>query len=117
EDGAVGDRLDSWKAIAEYLGRDISTVIRWEKSSGLPVRRVPTEGRGRSVFAFKAELDRWLAGRRGAGTSDPLVAADADPAVPVEPPRAQRWPWLRPTTATIGLVVAIVGSAALVLYG
>ncbi len=56
------ERLDSWKAIAEYLGRDISTVMRWEKGSGLPVRRVPG-GRGRSVFAYTTEIDQWLAGR------------------------------------------------------
>ena len=34
-------RLDSWKAIAAYLGRDMSTVIRWEKEKGLPVHRLP----------------------------------------------------------------------------
>lgn len=53
------ERLDSWKAIAEYLGRDVATVRRWEKSSGLPVRRV-AGGRGRSVFAYRSEIDEWL---------------------------------------------------------
>lgn len=52
-------RLDSWKAIAEYLGRDVRTVHRWEKTLGLPVRRVSGE-RGRSVFAYTAEIDAWL---------------------------------------------------------
>lgn len=52
-----GKRLDSWKAIAEYLQRDRATVGRWEKL-GLPVRRVA--GSGRSVFAYTADIDKWL---------------------------------------------------------
>lgn len=52
-------RLDSWKAIAEYLGRDVGTVRRWERSQGLPVQRVPG-GRGSSVFAYAADIDAWL---------------------------------------------------------
>lgn len=54
-----GERLDSWKAIAEYLDRDIGTVRRWEKTLSLPVRRVPG-GRGHSVFAYTSEIDAWL---------------------------------------------------------
>jgi hypothetical protein len=30
-------RLDSWKAIASYLKRDIRTVKRWEVGEGLPM--------------------------------------------------------------------------------
>ena len=67
-------RLDSWKSIAEYLGRDISTVMRWEKTSGLPVRRVPG-GKGRSVFAYPSEIDQWLAGPIGSGTAGSDSAA------------------------------------------
>src|SRR5687767_9779014 len=33
------DRLESWKEIAAYLKRDVSTVQRWEKREGMPVRR------------------------------------------------------------------------------
>ena len=33
------DRLDSWKDIAAYLHRDVSTVQRWEKREGMPVHR------------------------------------------------------------------------------
>jgi len=53
------DRLDSWKAIAEYLQRTERTGRRWEQELGLPVRRVPG-ARGHSVFAFKSEIDDWL---------------------------------------------------------
>jgi hypothetical protein len=30
------DRLDSWKEIAAYLKRDVTTVQRWEKREGMP---------------------------------------------------------------------------------
>src|ERR1700679_3188686 len=33
------DRLDSWKEIATYLNRDVTTVQRWEKREGMPVHR------------------------------------------------------------------------------
>ena len=35
----VEDRLDSWKQIATYLHRDVTTVQRWEKREGMPVHR------------------------------------------------------------------------------
>ncbi len=35
----MNDRLESWKEIAAYLGRDARTVRRWEKNEGLPVQR------------------------------------------------------------------------------
>src|SRR5713101_7502945 len=52
-------RLDSWKDIAAFFGRDKSTVRRWETERGLPVHRVPGLGRG-SVYAFTDELQEWL---------------------------------------------------------
>jgi len=52
-------RLDSWKDIAAFFGRDKSTVRRWETERGLPVHRVPGMGRG-SVYAFTDELQVWL---------------------------------------------------------
>jgi hypothetical protein len=77
----TSERLDSWKAIAEYLQRDVATVRRWEKSQGLPVRRVPG-GRGRSVFAYREEIDEWLQSTDGPAEAavDPVPAsAIADP--------------------------------------
>ena len=52
------DRLDSWKEIASYLRKDVRTVQRWEKSLGLPVRRL-AQGKLGAVFAYKHELDAW----------------------------------------------------------
>ena len=35
------DRLDSWKEIAAYMRRDVTTVQRWEKREGMPVQPSP----------------------------------------------------------------------------
>lgn len=56
------ERLGSWKAIATYLKRDVTTVQRWERREGMPVHRHRHDRRG-SVYAFRHELDEWLAGR------------------------------------------------------
>jgi TolB-like protein/Flp pilus assembly protein TadD len=57
-----GDRLDSWKEIANYLRRDVRTVQRWEKTEKLPVHRHLHEKQG-TVYAFKSEIDAWARGR------------------------------------------------------
>lgn len=53
------DRLDSWKSIAAFLGRDVRTAQRWERTEHLPIHRPANSKRG-SVFAFKSEIDAWL---------------------------------------------------------
>lgn len=58
-------RLESWKAIANYLGRTVRTTQRWEKQEGLPVRR-HLHGRQGSVFAYTAEIDAWRDARSSA---------------------------------------------------
>jgi tetratricopeptide (TPR) repeat protein len=55
-------RLDSWKEIATYLKRDVTTVQRWEKREAMPVHRHLHDKRG-SVYAFAAELDVWMQSR------------------------------------------------------
>lgn len=57
------DLLGSWKDIARYLHRDVRTVQRWEKREGMPVHRHQHDKSG-SVYAYPAELDAWLEGRR-----------------------------------------------------
>jgi hypothetical protein len=59
----MGDRLDSWKKIAVYLKRDVSTVQRWERREGMPVHRHLHDKQG-SVFAYRSELDAWWESRR-----------------------------------------------------
>ncbi len=91
------ERLDSWKAIAAYLGRDVTTVQRWEKREGMPVHRHLHDKRG-SVYALAPELDAWLQSRRQsfAGEQD---EKEPKPEAPVEAegdsrratPRLRRW--------------------------
>jgi len=84
-----GERLDSWKAIAAHVGRDVATARRWERTRGLPVHRVPG-GKGGSVFAFTSEIDAWL-------TSAPQEAANPMPPAPLVPqaPGSAPAPWRR----------------------
>jgi serine/threonine-protein kinase len=57
-----GERLESWKEIASYLKRDVRTVQRWERTKGLPVRRLPGGDMAR-VYALRSELDAWWSSR------------------------------------------------------
>ncbi|HEV2489856.1 MAG TPA: hypothetical protein VGT03_08610 [Candidatus Acidoferrales bacterium] len=56
------DRLESWKEIAQYLRREVRTIQRWEKRDGLPIHRLQHDKLG-SVYAFKSELETWIAQR------------------------------------------------------
>ena len=57
------ERLDSWKEIAGYLKRDVTTVQRWEKRERMPVHRHLHDRMG-SVYAFSSELDAWVQSRK-----------------------------------------------------
>ena len=59
---APEDRLNSWKEIAAYLSRDVTTVQRWEKREGMPVHRHLHDTMG-SVYASRLELDAWVRSR------------------------------------------------------
>ncbi len=52
--------LSGWKDIANYLGKGVRTVQRYEGELRLPVRRPARKPRG-SVVATKVELDAWVA--------------------------------------------------------
>ena len=88
--------LDSWKEIATYVKRDVSTVQRWEKREGMPVHRHVHDKRG-SVYAFGSELDAWLQERRlvleeeeKERPGETPVDAEGDHE-PKGIPRARRW--------------------------
>lgn len=83
------DRLESWKAIARYLGRSVRTVRRWEQQEALPVHRLMHQSQA-SVYAFRQELDDWRdaraqapvdqpAARRTSGTSSETAASKHGP--------------------------------------
>ncbi len=75
------DRLDSWKDIAAYFKRDLSTVQRWEKREGMPVHRHLHDKLG-SVYAFRWELDMWSQSRNLLREDD----AEAAPPVNLDSP-------------------------------
>ncbi len=85
------DRLDSWKEIAAYLRRDVTTVQRWEKREGMPVHRHLHQKMG-SVYAFKTDLDAW-ARSRGLVAEPDVEPAAAAPTEPPPVPAAQRRRW------------------------
>ncbi len=79
-------RLDSWKEIAAYLGRDVTTVQRWEKREGMPVHRHVHDKRG-SVYASGPELEAWLRSRRKYLGDEPNEKEqEQKPEVPVDAP-------------------------------
>jgi Tol biopolymer transport system component len=81
------DRLDSWKEIAAYLNRDVTTVQRWEKREAMPVHRHLHDRMG-SVYASRAELDAWTRSRnlRAAQVNgNEVTTTPAPPAVQPQP--------------------------------
>ncbi len=109
----LDDRLDSWKEIAAYLNRDVTTVQRWEKREGMPVHR-HLHDRSGSVYAFRAELDGWAHSRKipANKTLANKSASDAgSPAadLPVSAP-VSAW-WKRPTRVW-ALIVVFIGVIA-----
>jgi Tol biopolymer transport system component len=78
-------RLDSWKEIAGYLNRDVTTVQRWEKREGMPVHRHLHDRIG-SVYAFRAELDAWARSRNlrtARDNGNDAVSTDSSAPLPV----------------------------------
>jgi Tol biopolymer transport system component len=73
-----GTRLESWKEIADYLRRGMTTVQRWEHEEGLPVHRHDHTKKG-SVYSYARELDEWRACRERTlpATPEPTPSADA----------------------------------------
>jgi Tol biopolymer transport system component len=104
------ERLDSWKAIASYMKRDVTTVQRWEKREGMPVHRHLHDKMG-SVYAYRTELDAWARTRSLALEAEPelepaSVAADAIGPSPA-PRRTWRGAWLSMAAAAALAALAI----------
>jgi Tol biopolymer transport system component len=130
EESVPVERLDSWKAIAGFLGRDIRTVIRWEKEKGLPVHRVPG-GQRQGVFAYRGELENWLAGTTGAARTEPAQderegavpsSAVFDPleearAVPAVAGAEKNWWWSWRMLVHVVLLLALLLIAGAYRYG
>ena len=120
EQQGANRRLNSWKEIASFFGRDERTVKRWEKQRGLPVHRVPGGEKG-GVFVFTDELSDWLETR-----GEPSVAGDQN-VVEEIPGAGSGNSQVTPSEATLNpdvtaapphraTVARIVGGVVLVLF-
>jgi len=74
------DRLNSWKAISNYIKKSERTARRWEAEEGMPVHRHMHHSMA-SVYAYTSELDEWLARGESAG--------DVGNSPPLQPPHAE----------------------------
>ena len=113
------DLLEGWKAIADHLDKTERTVQRWEKSKGLPIRRLragSADEQGR-VFAYKRELDAWW--RELLSSPDKVVELAADdppgerpmvsPQQEVAPAPTRRRELFLPIAAIVGLALIVLG--------
>ena len=71
------DRLNSWKAIARHLRREVRTVQLWEKHEGLPVRRHFHNRQG-TVFAFRVEIDAWCEQRAATPAGSQVIKQEPE---------------------------------------
>ncbi|KAA6460230.1 hypothetical protein DYQ86_14395 [Acidobacteria bacterium AB60] len=106
-------RIDSWKEIAAFFGRDERTAKRWEKERGLPVHRLPGERGG--VFAWSHELLEWLNSSVSPAPLSP-PAPTPDSKIEKAPSRSRNWldrsvVWT--AAATFVLVGALVTGVAI----
>jgi TolB-like protein/Flp pilus assembly protein TadD len=102
ESVSTANRLDSWKEIATYLNRDVTTVQRWEKREGMPVHRHVHDKRG-SVYALPEELDMWMQGRR-------LSEADLENQPEAEAPPVEQSPKAEMAPRKAGLWLALTAA-------
>jgi len=109
-DDRPDDRLDSWKEIAAYLKRDVTTVQRWEKREGMPVHRHLHDRMG-SVYASRVELDAWESQRNqaaqesGVGVSSPNSRTLP---VPVTPTTKDKWKFILPLLTLVAALAIVV---------
>jgi Tol biopolymer transport system component len=98
------DRLDSWKEIAAYLSRDVTTVQRWEKREAMPVHRHLHDRMG-SVYASRAELDAWTRSRNLRAAQDNAIAASSTdlPASPL----FTRWRFILLLAAAVAVAIGV----------
>lgn len=112
--GEAARRIEGWKSIAAYLGRDRSTAIRWARERGLPVHALPG-GRSRSVYALAHELDAWISGQEALppdpAPPDPPPAPSPpapDPLALPRPAPPQRWSIVLGALALLGISIAAI---------
>jgi tetratricopeptide (TPR) repeat protein len=116
-------RLESWKEIAAFFGRDERTVNRWEKDLHLPVHRLPGKQRGR-VYAYTEELRAWAQRPRGQASAGDGAAGPGDPGELIEFPTRDVSPASEPANrpshrfldSRLALAAAVLAAVALALW-
>lgn len=131
DSASTGKRLDTWKAISAFFSRDERTVKRWEATRGLPVHRVPGQGRA-NVYAYTHELTAWLqsadhvpgdpiyppAGANGLATSPtPVVATAAVEPAPAPAPPESAPPQRRMALGFAAMAAVPIAVGGLLLFG
>lgn len=102
----------------------MTTVIRWEKEKGLPVRRAPGAKRS-AVFAYTEEIDQWLLlhkdegpgssrPQRSQGPQDVVFRPEVSEAVGVRRESAQSW--YRSPGLSILLLSLLIGALAVFAF-
>jgi Tol biopolymer transport system component len=100
------DRLDSWKEIAAYLKRDVTTVQRWEKREGMPIHRHLHDRMG-SVYASRADLDAWMRTRNLQAAQQNGNGSLATPSTQLPAPISpKRWPLILTLSAVAAAIAA-----------
>jgi TolB-like protein/Tfp pilus assembly protein PilF len=107
----LNDHLDSWKEIATYLNRDVTTVQRWEKREGMPVHRHVHDKRG-SVYALTEELDLWMQSRRLPG---PVAEDQPEVETPAQTPAIDPAQQIRPAPRTARLLLSLAAALCVCL--
>lgn len=104
--GGTADRLESWKEIASYLGRNVRTVQRWERFEGLPVHRHHHLKLG-SIYAYRHEIDEWRR-HRVPDAVDVSAASQEQTVAERAPHPARRIHRAATRTAAAGVPMALV---------
>ena len=68
----VPEELKGWQEIATFLGQPVAVAQRWARSE-----EMPTERRGRFVYASREELNHWL-GRKSSGKPLQIAIGETD---------------------------------------
>ena len=98
-------RLNSWKEIAAYFGKDERTVKRWEGQRGLPVHRLPGGAR-KTVFAYASEFEAWL---KSAAEPEPAPAmANLPDSAPARALPGRKLAIIAAGLAAAGLIAAVL---------
>jgi hypothetical protein len=96
-------RLNSWKEIARHMGREVRTVMRWEKERNLPIHRGPG-GKIGLVFAETGELEAWLRGHETAADTTTPAAMPIGAVAQAVPRR-----WSAAIVAILALALGVGG--------